>query len=45
VVHPLHEVGQHDDADVRRAVTIVYLAETLRLAVIDYEQRVARSVP
>ena len=28
--------------DVRRAASIVYLAEHLRLAVVEYEQRIAR---
>ena len=42
VVHPVDERPLHSrDADVLSAATIVYLAEALRLAVVDYEQRMA----
>jgi hypothetical protein len=42
VVHPVDEHSLHcRDGDVLSAATIVYLAEALRLAIVDYEQRVA----
>lgn len=42
VVHPIDEPISHcRDGDVHSAATIVYLAQALRLAIVDYEQRMA----
>jgi hypothetical protein len=42
VVHPVAERSLHcRDDDALSAATIVYLAEALRLAIVDYEQRMA----
>jgi hypothetical protein len=41
-VHPVDERPLHcRDADILCAATIVHLAEALRLAIVDYEQRMA----
>ena len=41
-VHPVDERPLHcRDADILCAATIVHLAEALRLAIVDYEQRAA----
>jgi len=42
LIHPVDEPLRHGcDADVHSAATVVYLAQALRLAVVDYEQRTA----
>ena len=42
VVHPVDDRSLHcRDGDTLSAATIVYLAEALRLAIVDYEQRMA----